>query len=247
VALLGTYLVLAVIMQAFAGVGTTGIGLANPNISSNVLAVVGDKVLGTGLGHLMKLAVALSAAACLTASIVPTARSFLSMGVYKALPEPFARVSQKTGAPVVASIAVSAASAAVLIVLSIVSNNVLGDSIAAIVLLIAFYYVLTGLACVWYFRKELFRSTGDLFAKGILPAIGTAILGYALVHNLIDSAKTSYGLTTLFGIGGVFVIGVGTVLIGVVLMEIWNLRSRSFFRGETFTPDWASEHRPDLL
>jgi amino acid transporter len=247
VALLGTYLVLAVIMQAYAGAGTTGVGLANTNISSNVLAVVGDRVLGTGLGHVMKLAVVLSAAACLTASIVPTARSFLSMGVYKALPEPFARVSKKTGAPVVASIAVSAASAAVLIVLSIVSNNVLGDSIAAIVLLVAFYYVLTGVACVWYFRTELFRSTGDLMAKGILPAVGTAILGYALVHNLIDSYKTSYGLTTLFGIGGVFVIGVATVLIGVVLMEIWNLRSRSFFRGETFTPDWAAEHRPDLI
>jgi amino acid transporter len=246
-ALLAVFVVVTVIMQAYAGVGTTGIGLANSSISSDVLAVVGDKVLGSGLGHLMRFAVMLSAAACLTASVVPTARSFLSMGVYKALPEPFARVSQKTGAPVVSTIAVAVATAACLIVLTLISSNVLGDSISAIVLQIAFYYTLTGIACVVYFRRELFRSANDLILKGIIPAIGTGILGWALVHNLIATYKTSYGLTTIFGIGGVFVIGVGAVLIGVVLMVLWNVRSQSFFRGETFTPDWAAEHRPDLI
>jgi amino acid transporter len=245
-ALLAVFVVVTIIMQVYAGVGTTGIGLANPNISSDVLAVVGDKVLGTGLGHLMKFAVMLSAAACLTASVVPTARSFLSMGVYKALPEPFARVSGKTGSPAFSTIAVSVATAACLIVLSLISNNVLGDSISAIVLLVAFYYVLTGIACVVYFRRELSRSANDLLVKGILPLVGAGILGWALIHNLIASYKTSFGLTTIFGIGGVFVIGVGAVLIGVVLMAAWNLRSRSFFRGETFAPGWAAEHAPDL-
>ncbi len=245
-ALLAMFVVVTIIMQAYAGVGTTGIGLANPNISSDVLAVVGDKVLGTGLGHLMKFAVMLSAAACLTASVVPTARSFLSMGVYKALPEPFARVNRKTGSPAFSTIAVGIATAACLIILSLLSNNVLGDSISAIVLLVAFYYVLTGIACVVYFRGELFRSANNLLLKGILPLLGAGILGWALVHNLIASYKTSFGLTTILGIGGVFVIGVGAVLIGVVLMVTWNLRSRSFFRGETFTAGWAADHRPDL-
>jgi amino acid transporter len=246
-ALLACYVIVTIVMQAYAGGGTTGIGLANANNSSDVLAVVGDSVLGSGLGHLMKFAVMLSAAACLTASVVPTARGMLSMGVYRALPEPFARVDRRTGAPVVATIAVGGASAAVLIVLSIVSNNVLGDSISAIVLLIAFYYTLLGLGCLWYFRHELLRSGGDLLVKCILPAIGTAILAWALVHNLIDTYKKSYGLTTLLGIGGVFVIGVATVLIGVVLMLAWNARSPEFFRGETFTPEWAEAHAPDLV
>ena len=60
--------------------------------------------------------------------------------------------------------------------LSIVSNNVLGDSISAVVLLIAFYYTLLGLGCLWYFRHELLRSGGDFLVKCILPAIGTAVL-----------------------------------------------------------------------
>jgi amino acid transporter len=245
-ALLGCYIVVAIVMEAYAGVGAHGIGLANSENSGDVLAVVGDRVLGSGAGHLMKFAVMLSAAAALTASVVPTARALLSMGVYRALPEPFARVDARTGSPVVSTLAVGLATAAVLVVLSIVSNNVLGDSISAIVLLIAFYYTLLGLACVWYFRRELLRSGGDLLAKGVLPAIGTGILGWALVRNLKDTYKKDYGLTSLLGIGGVFVIGVATLLIGVLLMLIWNARSREFFRGETFTPGWAAKHAPDL-
>ena len=246
-ALLGCYLVIAIVIQAYAGVGTHGIGLGNTSNSGDVLAVVGDKVLGSGLGHLMKLAVMLSAAAALTASVVPTARSMLSMGVYRALPEPFARVSARSGSPVVATIAVGLASGAVLVVLALISNNVLGDSISAIVLMIAFYYTLLGLGCLWYFRHEVLRSSGELVAKGILPAIGTGILGWALVRNLKDTYDKHYGLTSLFGIGGVFVIGVATLLFGIVLMLLWNARSREFFRGETFTADWAEAHAPDLV
>jgi amino acid transporter len=171
----------------------------------------------------------------------------LSMGVYRALPEPFARVDAKSGSPVVSTLAVGLASATVLIILAVVSNNVLGDSISAIVLLIAFYYTLLGLACVWYFRGELLRSRGDLISKGILPAIGTVILGWALVRNLKDTYSKDYGLTSLFGIGGVFVIGVATLLIGIALMLLWNSRSRAFFRGETFAPGWAETHAPDLI
>jgi amino acid transporter len=195
----------------------------------------------------MKLAVLLSAAAALTASVVPTARAMLSMGVYRALPAPFARVSARTGSPIVATLTVGAASAAVLVILSIVSNNVLGDSISAIVLLIAFYYTLLGLGCLWYFRREVMHSRQALLAKCVIPAIGTAILGWALVRNLKDTYAKDYGLTSIFGIGGVFVIGVATVLLGAVLMLAWNARSRAFFQGTTFTPEWAEAHAPELV
>jgi amino acid transporter len=246
-ALLGTYLIVTVVMQAYAGGGTHGIGLANPNNSTDVLAVLGDSVLGSGLGHLMKLAVMLSAAAALTAAVVPTARAMLSMGVYRAIPEPFARVDAKTGSPAYSTIAVGVLSAAVLIVLTVISNNVLGDSIAAIILLIAFYYTLLGIACVWFFRRELSRSASDLIVKGLLPAIGALILGWALYRNLRDTYAKDYGLTSFFGIGGVFVIGVTTLLIGVLLMAVWNARAPSYFRGETFKREWAEQQRADLV
>jgi hypothetical protein len=36
-------------------------------------------------------------------------------------------------------------------------------------------------------------------------------------------------------------------VIGVLLMVAWNLRAPSFFRGETFTPEWAAAHEPELV
>jgi amino acid transporter len=246
VALLGCYLVTTIAMQSYAGVGTQGFGLGNPDNSGDVLAVVGNEVLGAGLGHLMALAVMLSAAAALTASVVPTARALLSMGVYRALPSPFARVDPRSGSPVVATLAVGVAVAGVLILLSIISNNVLGDSISVLVLMIAFYYTLLGVACAWYFRAELRRSTGDLLTKGVAPLLGAAVLGWALYRNGKDTYAKDYGLTTLFGVGGVFVIGVATLLIGIILMVLWNLRAPAFFRGETFTREWAQAHEPEL-
>ena len=59
------------------------------------------------------------------------------------------------------------------------------------------------------------------------------MLGWALIRNGLDTIKDDYGLTTLLGLGGVFVIGVAILLIGVALMLVWNTRAPAFFRGET--------------
>ena len=37
--------------------------------------------------------------------------------------------------------------------LTLVSANMLSDSIGSVGLMIAFYYGLTGFACVWFYRK----------------------------------------------------------------------------------------------
>lgn len=247
VALLGFYLVVTIALQSFAGVGARGIGLSNDANTGDVLAVVSGAAVGSGFQTLMQLAVMLSAAGCLVAAMLPTARGVLSMGAYRALPPAFARVHPRFGSPLVATAAVGIGIAGVLIVLSIVSNNVLGDSIAALVLLIAFYYTLLGIACLWAFRRTVGSSAGTLVRQGLAPVIGTAVLGWALIRNGKDTLADDYGLTTLFGLGGVFVIGVVTLLIGAILMVLWNLRAPAFFRGETFTPGYIESHRPDLV
>ena len=45
--------------------------------------------------------------------------------------------------------------------MTLVSENVLGDTIAAVGLMIAFYYGLTGFAAVWFYRHSLFDSLRD--------------------------------------------------------------------------------------
>lgn len=246
-ALLGFYVVIVVALQAYAGIGGKGIGLGSDAVAGDVLSPIGAAAIGSWFGTAMEFVVMLSAGAALIAALLPTARSLLSMGAYRAVPGVFAKVDGRSGSPVGATVGCAVAIAAVLIVLSIVSNNVLSDSISAIVLLIAFYYTLLGLAALWAFRGEITRSAGDFMAKFAAPLVGTVILGWALIRNGKDTIADDYGLTTLFGLGGVFVIGTATVLIGVVLMIIWNARAPAFFRGETFAPNYLEEHRPDLV
>jgi amino acid transporter len=247
VALLGFYVVVVLALQTFAGTGTKGIGLGSDAVAGDVLSPIGKAAIGSWFGTAMELVVMLSAGAALIAALLPTARSLLSMGAYRAVPSVFATVDKRNGSPVGATVGCALSIAAVLIVLSIVSNNVLGDSISAIVLLIAFYYTLLGLAALWAFRGEITQSVGDFMSKFVAPLVGTVVLGWALIRNGKDTMADDYGLTTLFGTGGVFVIGAATILIGGVLMIVWNLRAPGFFRGETFAPNYLDEHRPDLV
>ena len=75
--------------------------------------------------------------------------------------------------------------------------------------------------------------------RGILPAIGGLLLSYAFIQSAIDMISTDYSETVLLGVGGAFVIGVGAILLGFVLMGIWALmpNSRPYFRRESLNRD----------
>src|SRR4029453_7186076 len=103
VVLLVTYLLVTVAAQAFAGVGEEGIGLTNPDHADNVLSSVGEAVLGGWGVKALLLAVLTSAAASTQTTILPTARTTLSMAAVKALPKSFATVSPKYQTPTVST------------------------------------------------------------------------------------------------------------------------------------------------
>src|SRR5262249_41363763 len=151
-------------------------------------------------------------------TILPTARTTLSMAVYKALPRSFARVHPRYLTPTVSTIAMGAVSIVFYVALTAISGNVLADSITSIGLLIAFYYGLTGFACAWYFRHELTRSAKDLLLKGLLPLLGGIILLGAFIRSAKDMFAEDYGDTSFHGVGGVFLLGIGALVLGVVLM-----------------------------
>ena len=109
----------------------------------------------------------------------------------------------------------------------------LADSISAVGLMIAFYYGLTGFVCVWYFRGTLSSSVRNFVMRGLLPFLGGLVLLAAFLEACKQYAAPDYGETTMLGIGGVFVIGIGTLLFGVVLMFLWRRRAPVYFRGET--------------
>jgi hypothetical protein len=96
--------------------------------------------------------------------------------------------------------------------------------------MIAFYYGLTGLACVIYFRRELTKSIKNFFYIGVLPFAGFVSLGYLFIKSCIELGKTDAGSTVIFGVGGPLVIGLGGLLLGVVFMLWWNGVRPSFFK-----------------
>ena len=239
VVLLVTYLLVTVAAQAFAGVGEEGIGLANPDHSDDVLSSVGEAVLGGWGVKALILAVLTSAAASTQTTILPTARTTLSMAAYKALPQSFGKVSPRYQTPTVSTWAMGLTSIAFYAGLTYFNESALADLILSIGLLIAFYYGITGFASAWYFRRELFASVGAFFMKGLLPFLGGVILFAAMVRTAIDSYDPEFGYTTYFDVGGVFVLGVGSMALGVVLMILWNIISPTFFGGSTLKQERA--------
>jgi len=255
VMLVVTYTLVTVAAQSFAGVGDSGIGLGNGDNSGDVLSVLGKAVfggngLGSTLSHLLILMVLTSAAASTQTTILPTARTTLSMAVYRALPRVFAKIHPRHLTPSVSTIAFGAVSVVIYMGLNYAGNpsSVIADAVSALGMMIAFYYGLTGFACAWYYRKTLRHSAYAFWMRGVIPTLGGLILFFALAWSFHDDwlapsdISTSYTGWTMplsphWTIGGVFLIGIGTFLIGVILMFTWQAISPPFFRGEVLNRD----------
>jgi amino acid transporter len=258
--LLVTYALVVMASQSYAGIGTHGIGLGNPNNSGDVINVLGTSVFGTnGIGwfmtKLLLLMVLSSAAASTQTTILPTARTTLSMATYEAIPSAFARVHKRFLTPTVSTVAMGAVSIALYVAMNYLSNgsSVIGDSVTALGAMIAFYYGLTGFACVWYWRKTLTESSRNLWLRGILPLAGGVILWFAMFwflwYNWVTPSN-SYTTWTIPGthrvVGGVIILDVAAILLGVVLFFVYWAVKPAFFRGEVLNRDTPTLVPDDL-
>jgi hypothetical protein len=242
--LLATYALVSVATIAFAGVGTDGVGLGNQDNANDVFAAVGHDLFGDSfLGKigLMLLAASIltSASASTQTTILPTARTTLSMGVYKALPTSFAKIHRNYLTPTVATITMGAVSILFYLLFTLVSPNLLTALIGSVGLMIAFYYGLTGYACIWFYRKDLTKSGRDLMMRGVVPLLGALILTAVFIYGLIQYAKPDWltdddgNNVTIFGYGAVAVVGIGALALGLVLMLIQWVTAPAYFKGLT--------------
>ena len=113
--LLVTYVLVIVGAQAFAGVGSKGIGLGN-TANFDVLSSLGSEIfgghgIGLFLARLLILMVLSSAAASTQTTILPTARTTLSMATYRAIPKVFAKMHPRYLTPTVSTIMMGVLSA----------------------------------------------------------------------------------------------------------------------------------------
>jgi len=245
VILLVTYVVVILAAQSFAGIGSKGIGLTNPSHEFDVLSVLGGSVFGTtGFGavvsRLLFLMILSSAAASTQTTILPSARTTLSMSAYRALPESLGRISPRFLTPTVSTVVIGAAAVALYIPLNYISHgNPIADAVTAIGLYIAFYYGLTGFACFWYYRKNLTSSARNLWMQGILPLLGGLIMyvvgAIALQSDWVHTSGYTYwtvpGLH--WKVGGIFIIAFVAALAGFIVGIYVRFMQPAFFRNET--------------
>jgi amino acid transporter len=224
--LLGIYVIVAVAAQAYAGVDEL---VAN---QEDVLSALGTEVFGSPLDKILIIAVLTSAAASTQTTILPTARTTLSMARSQALPKSLGKVHPRFLTPHISTVLMGVASVVWYVSLTLVSEDILFDSLAALGLMIAFYIGLTGFACTIYYRRELFRSVKNFFFIGAGPFIGGVILFYLLIKNgieLSDPANSESG-NSWFGIGPPLVIAVFFLLLGLILMAVQWRAFPAFFR-----------------
>jgi amino acid transporter len=252
VMLLVLYGLVTTSVQAYAGIGSTGIGLGNTANTGDVLSVLGNSIFGSkGIGptlsHLLILMVLSSAAASTQTTILPTARTTLSMATYKALPSSFSKIHPRFLTPTVSTVVMGLISIALYALFNNLSGGlVIPDAVTAIGLYIAFYYGLTGFACFWYYRKTLTESTRNLFMRGILPLLGGLIMYGAGIYSLQSDwvASNSYTSWTIPGlrwhIGGIFVIAFVSGLTGVLVAIYLRIVQPAYFKKQTLTRSTAT-------
>src|SRR5580700_10032475 len=242
VILVVTYGIVIFAAQSFSGISTHGIGLSNPNNASDVLSILGTAVFGTGavgnvLSHLLILMVLSSAAASTQTTILPTARTTLSMATYKALPRAFAKIHTKHMTPTVSTLVMGGISIVLYAAMNYVSGgNVIADAVTSCGVFIALYYGLTGFASFWYYRKTLLTSMRNFWMRGIIPLLGGLIMyflgGWSLWEDYDVNTGNSYTTYTIPGahwqIGGVFVIVFLTSLVGLVIWIILRITQPAY-------------------
>ena len=232
VIVLGLYLLLAIALLVFAGNGETGLGLGNPDIQDNVLFFLSNPIMGP-LGWLISLAVLSSSAASLQSTALSPARTLLAMGHYQAVPQRFAAVHPRFRTPGFAAVVAAVVASVFYAVMRFVSENVLWDTITALGMMVCFYYGLTALSAVWYFRQTALTSAKRFFVQLLFPLVGGIALVVLFVQTLVDSFDPAYGSgSEIGGVGLVGILGVGMLLLGVVLMLVMRFVSPAFFRGE---------------
>lgn len=220
------YVVVAASAQAFHGPG-----FLTEN-SEDVLGALGGSVLGSPLDKLLIITVLTSASASTQTTILPTARTTLSMARFGSIPKSFGRIHERYLTPDVSTLAMGAISLVWTLLIINISTSVLSDAITGLGFQIAFYYGLTGFACAVYYRREIFKSVKNFVMVGVAPLLGGLALAFIFVKALItysDPAETETG-TAFLGVGVPVAIGVGLILLGVVVMVFANVAYPKFFK-----------------
>jgi amino acid transporter len=229
VILVVTYVSVGTAVVAYGGLEA----LAEYDDDDAILGVLAGDILGSPLDNLVLLAIITSAIASTQTTIIPASRTALSMARSDAFPAVLASVHERFRTPHVATALVALLAVAWYVPANFISENFLFDSLTALGLMIAFYYALSGIACVVYYRNELAKSPKNFLLIGVGPAVGATLLGYLFIEATRSFAdlENSYSGQTILGMAPPLAIGYGFLLLGVLLVVVWRLLGHTRFFG----------------
>jgi amino acid transporter len=225
--LIGIFLLVSVAAQSYAG--TAYLGNNANDIFSGGLS---KGVLGS-LHILLIIAVLTSATAATQTTILPAARSALSMARRGAIPGRFGDIHPENLVPGFATIVAGVLSVIWFVFIVLVSSNVLADSVTGLGFMVAFYYGFTGLACAIFYRREIFKSFGNFVSYALLPVFGFIVLMYIFVKGMTYYGHAANDSSPPFlGLGVPDWIGILGIVSGIALMLVARVKKPAFFRNE---------------
>lgn len=222
------YLVVTTALQTYRGANFLA---ASPD---DVFSPVATGMMGR-FDSVLLLSVSVSGLASALTTLLPLTRQTLSMAAHGSIPAIFGRIHPKYLTPFWATIILSALSIAWCVGLTLWSPQAIYDAIDGLGVLVAVTYGGTGLAATVYFRHHLLRSWRSFLLLGLFPSLGAAMFGVLLVVTPVQgfrlgnepgSVESAAGW---HGVGGVFLIPVGTLCVGVVLALVLAVLKPDFF------------------
>ena len=229
VLLVVTYVAVATAVVAFGGLER----LAEFDDDEGIFSALAGDALGSPWDKLVVLAIVTSAIASTQTTIIPSSRTSFSMARQGALPRVLASIHPRFRTPHLSTAAIAALAIAWYVPANILSENFLFDTVAALSLLIAFYYGLTGVACAVYYRRQLLTSVRTFVFVGLAPLAGAAILAFVLVKSALDLSNpdNSYSGQSILGLGVPLAIALAFVLLGAIILVLWRLGGNERFFG----------------
>ena len=239
VILLLIYVLVSIAAQAYHG---TAFLAGN---SADVLNALGGQAFGSPLDKLLIICVLTSASASTQTTILPTARTTLSMARWGSIPKVFGTIHPRFQTPSFSTLMMGGLSIVWTIALLAFNPNqdVLGDTISALGFSVCFYYGFTGLACPFYFRRDLTKSARNFFLAGLIPFVGGLMMFYVGIkaYSYYNTAGNNYSPPFL-GIQVPIFVGIGGLVLGIILM----FASWPFFKG-FFSRNWLESADPSVL